>query len=281
MKLIRWLLSNIILIAFVLALTYAYVYWDNLTGEDTPAGKFIVYLSTEYEEVYEFLKEYGLTEDESVEVAETAPVEQVAETNVKSQAAPPQQQPQASNQPAVPPQAMIQQAPSRQPVRPTPVWPGVQERPMPSVPRQQAYSLPQMPPRSPRSGPGSAREPAPMPMPTAEDQLKAPQEPVSTTRDLWISAREEFHRGNIDVSIRNYKEVIATSSDNYDAYGELGNVYLSRGSEKEAADAYFEAAAILVKTGRIDRARSLLPMLGRLDRAKAEELNRLILSTAG
>jgi len=281
MKFIRWLLSNIILIAFVLALTYAYVYWDNLTGEDTPAGKFIVYLSTEYEEVYEFMKEYGLIEDESVEVAKTAPVEQVAETNVAPQIAPPQQQPQASIQPAVPPQAMIQQAPSRQPVRPTPVWPGVQERPTPSVPRQQAYSLPQTPPRSPRSEPGSAREPAPMPMPTAENQLKAPQEPVSTTRELWISAREEFHRGNIDVSIRNYKEVIATSPDNYDAYGELGNVYLSRGSEKEAADAYFEAAAILVKTGRIDRARSLLPMLGRLDRAKAEELNRLMRSTAG
>lgn len=288
MKFIRWLLSNIILIAFVLALTYAYVYWDNLTGEDTPAGKLVAYLSTEYEEVHEFLKDYGITEDESVEVAETVPVEEVAETNVAPQIAPPQQQPQASVQPAAPPQAMIQQAPSRQPVRPAPVWPGVQERPMPSVPRtfypesgprQQAYAPPQMPPRSPRSEPGPAREPAPMP--TAEDQLTAPQEPVSTTRELWISAREEFHRGNIDVSIRNYKEVIATSSDNYDAYGELGNVYLSRGSDKEAADAYFEAAAILVKTGRIDRARSLLPMLGRLDRAKAEELNRLIRRTAG
>ena len=289
MKFIRWLLSNIILIAFVLALTYAYVYWDNLTGEDTPAGKFIAYLSTEYEEVYEFLNEYGLTGDETAEVAETAPVEEVAETPVVPQVAPPQQQPQASVQPAAPPQAMIQQAPSRQPVRPAPVWPGRQERP-PSVPRMpytepgmrpQTYSQPQTLPRPPSSEPDLAQDSLPSMTSAVEDQMTAPQQPASSTRELWISAREEFHRGNIDVSIRNYKEVIATSSDNYDAYGELGNVYLSRGSQKEAADAYFEAAAILVKTGQIDRARSLLPMLGRLDRAKAEELNRLIRSTAG
>ena len=289
MKFIRWLFSNIILIAFVLALTYAYVYWDNLTGEDTPAGKLMAYLSTEYEEVYEFLGEYGLTGDETAEVAETAPVEEVAETPVAPQIAPPQQQPQASVQP-VPPQAMVQQAPSGQPVRPTPVWPGRQERPVPSVPRMPyaepgmrpyTYSQPQMLPRPPRSEPSLAQDSLPSMTTAVEDQIKAPQKPASSTRELWISAREEFHRGNIDVSIRNYQEVIATSSDNYDAYGELGNVYLSRGSKKEAADAYFQAATILVKAGRIDRARSLLPMLDRLDRAKAEELNRLIRSTAG
>ena len=112
-------------------------------------------------------------------------------------------------------------------------------------------------------------------MPTPGEDLSS-AEPVSSPRELWISAREEYHRGNIDVSIRNYKEVIASSSDNYDAYGELGNVYLSRGSHREAAEAYFEAASILVKLGHVGRARSLLPMLGRLDRAKAEELNQLI-----
>ena len=65
MKLIRWLFSNIILIAFVLALTYAYVYWDNLTGEDTPAGKAIAYLSVEYDEVREFLDSYDYSDDQA------------------------------------------------------------------------------------------------------------------------------------------------------------------------------------------------------------------------
>ena len=117
-------------------------------------------------------------------------------------------------------------------------------------------------------------EPEPVPLPG--EQPAAEQEPVSTTRELWINAREEYHRGNIEVAIRNYQEVIAHSADNYDAYGELGNVYLSTGNNRAAADAYFEAAAILVKIGQVRRARSLLPMLSRLDRTKAEELNQLI-----
>jgi tetratricopeptide (TPR) repeat protein len=291
MKFIRWLLSNIILIAFVLALTYAYVYWDNLTGEDTPAGKLIAYLSTEYEEVNEFLTEYGLTGDEPAEVAATEPVEEVTEPTVAPQVTPQPQSPaQATSQAAIPPQAMVQQAPPRRPVRQAPTWPGVQERsvqPVPRAPypqpgtRQPTYTQPQMPPRQQRSEPSLVQEQLPTLTTADDDQMAAEQEPASSTRELWISAREEFHRGNIDVSIRNYKEVIATSADNYDAYGELGNVYLSRGSQKEAAEAYFAAAAILVKTGQIDRAQSLLPMLGRLDRAKAEELNRLIRRSAG
>jgi len=261
MKLIRWLLSNIILIAFVLALTYAYVYWDNLTGEDTPAGKAIAYLSVEYDEVREYLDAYDFGGDKATVIAEPEPVAGVTETASvpqvmpppRPQVRPPVQQPVPSqavtqqpavgqtSRPQVPPQAMMQTPPTRQPM-PQPMTPG--------------------------------REPVPMPA----DPSAAPvtDKPASSTRDLWISAREEYHRGNIEVSIRNYQQVIANSSDNYDAYGELGNVYLSRGKYREAADAYFEAASILVKLGQAGRARSLLPMLERLDRSRAEELNQLI-----
>ncbi len=105
------------------------------------------------------------------------------------------------------------------------------------------------------------------------------ESPEKSTRELWISAREAYHSGNIEESIRNYREVIASSTDNYDAYGELGNVYLRSGNNQEAANAYFEAAAILVKMGQAGRASSLLRMLGQLDRAKAEELNQLISSS--
>jgi tetratricopeptide (TPR) repeat protein len=121
-----------------------------------------------------------------------------------------------------------------------------------------------------------AREPAP----AGPSAATVAEKPASSTRELWISAREEYHRGNIESSISNYQQVIASSTDNYDAYGELGNVYLSRGKYREAASAYFEAASILVKQGQAGRARSLLPMLERLDRKKAEELHQLI-NTAG
>ena len=127
---------------------------------------------------------------------------------------------------------------------------------------------------------------------TAKPQQQQTREPVTTasgtgtatepdksagnTRELWISAREEYHRGNIEASIRNYQQVIASSSDNYDAYGEMGNVYLRMGNTKEAANAYFQAAAILVRKGEMRRASSLMPVLQRLDRGKAQELNQLL-----
>ncbi len=308
MKLIRWLLSNIILIAFVLALTYAYVYWDNLTGEDTPAGKVIAYLSVEYDEVREFLDSYdfdsagnfGSDETDAVEpevvaqVAETASVPQVMPPPV-SQTYPPARQPtqqpappraltqqpparQPAARPQLPPQAMMQQPPARQPAARPQLPPQAM---MQQPPARQPAARPQLPPQAMMSPPArQAVQPAHEPMPMPAEPVAATETPASSTRELWISAREEYHRGNIDESIRNYQQVIANSSDNYDAYGELGNVYMRRGKYTEAASAYFEAAAILVKLGHVGRAKSLLPTLGRLDRSKAEELNQLISSSA-
>jgi tetratricopeptide (TPR) repeat protein len=284
MKLIRWLFSNIILIAFVLALTYAYVYWDNLTGEDTPAGKAIAYLSVEYDEVREFLDSYDFKDDRVVD-ARPEPVAEATETASVPQMMPPprpQVRPPVQQQPA-PPREMAQQPPVSQPsvssqVPPTAMMqqpPASQQAPRPQAPPQAMVQEP--PARPPMPQPVTpAREPVPAGPPAAAVADK----PASSTRELWISAREEYHRGNIEGSISNYQQVIASSTDNYDAYGELGNVYLSRGKYREAASAYFEAASILVKQGQAGRARSLLPMLERLDRKKAEELHQLI-NTAG
>ncbi len=277
MKLIRWLFSNIILIAFVLALTYAYVYWDNLTGEDTPAGKAIAYLSVEYDEVREYLDSYDFGSDQAGGVTEPEPVAAAKETASVPQMMPPprpQVRPPAQQQP-VPPRQIAQSnpQPARSPVPPTAM--------MQQPPASQQASRPQAPPQAMMQEP-PARQPVPQPVaPVREPVPAAPEtkvtaKPAPSTRELWISAREEYHRGNIEGSISNYQQVIANSEDNYDAYGELGNVYLSRGKYREAASAYFEAASILVKQGQTGRARSLLPMLERLDRNKAEELQQLI-----
>jgi hypothetical protein len=297
MKLIRWLLSNIILIAFVLALTYAYVYWDNLTGEDTPAGKVIAYLSVEYDEVREFMDSYdfdsagnfGNDETDAVEpeavvqVAETASVPQVMPPPV-SQTYPPVRQPTQQRYPPVRQQTQQTYPPVRQPTQQT--YPPVRQPTQQSAPpraltqqpvARQPVARPQVPPQAMMSPPArQAMQPAHEPMPMPAEPDAATEKPASSTRELWISAREEYHRGNIDESIRKYQQVIANSSDNYDAYGELGNVYMSRGKYREAASAYFEAASILVKLGHAGRAKSLLPTLGRLDRSRAEELNQLI-----
>ena len=274
MKLIRWSLSNIILIAFVLALTYADVYWDNLTGEETPAGKAIAYLSVEYDELREFLDSYDFGDGKADRVSEPEVVAEVTETASVPQAmAPPRvQPPRPSAQPYAPPQTMVQPPPVQDTRSPAPTI--VTRQPPPTqVPAQQVppTAMVRQPPAMQPAIPAPAQ---PVTRPT--QRAAEPGETEVNVRELWISAREEYHRGNIERSISNYRQVIAHSDGNYDAYGELGNVYLSRGKYREAADAYFQAASILVKQGQSHRARSLLPMLERLDRSKAEELNRLM-----
>jgi hypothetical protein len=360
MKLIRWLFSNIVLIAFVLALTYAYVYWDNLTGEDTPAGKAIAYLSVEYDEVREFLDSYDFGDDQADSVTKPEPVAKVAETASVPQMMPPPRapvRPPVQQQPVMPPQAMTPQSPaSQQAARPQVPPTAVMQQPpasqqaarsqvpstammqqppasqqaarsqvpstamMQQTPASQQAARSQVPPTAMMQQPPASQQaarsqvpstammqqtpasqqaarqqappqammqepPARRPMPQSVTPPVTParpstaadaEKPAPSTRELWISAREEYHRGNIEGSITNYRQVIASSTDNYDAYGELGNVYLSRGKYRDAASAYFEAASILVKLGQTGRARSMLPMLERLDRSRAEQLHQLI-----
>ncbi|MFV2003783.1 MAG: tetratricopeptide repeat protein, partial [Gammaproteobacteria bacterium] len=92
----------------------------------------------------------------------------------------------------------------------------------------------------------------------------------------WITARKSFYQRNYELSEQSYQKVIDNTENNFDAYGELGNVYFNQGKNQQAASAYFEAAAILVRTGQVDRARSLMGLLHHLDKSKASELQQLI-----
>lgn len=95
-------------------------------------------------------------------------------------------------------------------------------------------------------------------------------------RVAWITARKSFYQRNYELSEKSYQEVIDNTNDNFDAYGELGNVYFNQGKKEQAAAAYYEAAAILVRKGQIKRARSLMGLLRHLDQSKADELQQLI-----
>ena len=55
MKIIRWLLSHSFLILLIVVVIYGYMFWGNLFGKETPAGKAIAYLSSEFVEVEEFV----------------------------------------------------------------------------------------------------------------------------------------------------------------------------------------------------------------------------------
>jgi tetratricopeptide (TPR) repeat protein len=100
--------------------------------------------------------------------------------------------------------------------------------------------------------------------------------PTGEIREIWITARKAFYQRDYELAESSYQQVIDSSGDNFDAYGELGNVYFNQGKHKEAAAAYFEAAAILVNKGQIYRAKSLIGLLRHLDSSKADELQKMI-----
>jgi Flp pilus assembly protein TadD len=244
MKLIRWLLSNIILIAFILALTYAYVYWDNLTGPDTPAGKVIAVITDEFESVRDFVESYQ-PDTEADGHSDTTKTEAVA----------------ANQREAVSSTTMAEPV-----VQPAPA------QPVPPVRQPAQPATRQVPPAATRSAPPV----------TTQQASVAPDKPVTratagmTEHQLWIAARTAFQNGQYEKSIGLYRDIIAANSDRFDAWGEMGNVYMRIGDSVQAGAAYYEAAAIMVRHGQPARARSVLPLLYRLDRNKARQLNELI-----
>ena len=275
MKIIRWLLSHTFLILLIVAVIYGYMFWGNLVGKDTPAGKAIAYLSDEFVEVESFV---DAVKSKQAELAsERAPAEE----------------PVALAEPEVP-------------AEPT-VATNVEQRAITQQPVSISYSHNQMPVKQSTMGAVDTESDrqntastvnAPVPPPAAmnttgekfippeiEKQLSNVDESgkvidasktSNSVKDSWITARKSFYQRDYDKSIQSYQDVIDNTEDNFDAYGELGNVYFNQGKKQQAASAYFEAAAILIKKGQVNRAQSLMGLLRHLDKTKADELQALI-----
>lgn len=97
-------------------------------------------------------------------------------------------------------------------------------------------------------------------------------------RQLIIDARKAFYRHDYPASIAAYKQLIANDKDNFDALGELGNVYYTQGNMELAAEAYYQAAAIMIAGGQEQRAASLIDFLVTVDAEKAKKLGEMLVS---
>lgn len=93
-------------------------------------------------------------------------------------------------------------------------------------------------------------------------------------RKVWIKARKSFYKHDYVQSEKDYNRVIAATKNNYNAYGELGNVYFYQGKNDKAADAYMKAALIMIDSGQSNRARSLLGLMHYLSKDKAKLLEQ-------
>lgn len=85
-------------------------------------------------------------------------------------------------------------------------------------------------------------------------------------------AREAFARGDVDGAVALYNEYIKNNASDPDARGELGNVYYTTGRLPEAAQAYYDAAKLLLEKKELDRVDDLLPVIAQVNPMMADEL---------
>lgn len=88
----------------------------------------------------------------------------------------------------------------------------------------------------------------------------------------WQQARIAAWYGDVDRAINYYQTVIALQPDNYDAYGEMGNVMLRAGDQEGAVEAYYQAARLLNRTPYRAMAWHLLNVIAGLSPPRAEKL---------
>jgi len=258
LKMLGWLFSNLFLIVMVLALCYAYVYWDDPFGKDTPAGRLMAAFPAQFDSASELVADWSQPASEPVASAPPAAVTPAA----TPAEAPAVKQPEASPPPTE--KAVTFAADADFPERGS--APGAQQvgaaRPTLAgdvfVPPEIEDALNQL------HNDGS------------EEDVAVMQQADKPARQLIIDARRAFYRRDYEASIAAYKQLIASDQDNFDAYGELGNVYFTRGETALAAEAYYQAATIMIAQGHSQRAASLIGFLSTVDAEKAKQLGALL-----
>ena len=278
MKIIRWLLSHSFLILLIVAVIYAYMFWGNLAGEDTPAGKAIAYLSNEFVEVEEFVnavksKQAELSYDKPSTEQTIATVDAASSVDSEKQAV-------QSNNVEINNRNSAQRSIQQQSIEQR----SIESQPVTAI---NNVALRQYQEKNTTNNTPPTKDIFVSPevekqLNTVNDHGKvvSGSQQSSEVKENWITARKAFYQRKYALSEQNYQKVIDNTEDNVDAYGELGNVYFNQGKKEQAASAYFEAAAILVRKGQVNRARSLMGLLRHLDKSKAGELQKLIDSTA-
>ncbi len=103
----------------------------------------------------------------------------------------------------------------------------------------------------------------------------------NSSREKIAGAREAFAHGDMERAIANYNDYIKSNAKNADVRGELGNVYYLTGRPNEAAEAYYEAAQLLLKEHDFERVSSLLPIIAETKPMLADELSQKLRATAG
>jgi len=304
MKILRWLLSHTFLILLIVLVIYGYMFWGNLLGNNTPAGKAIAYLSSEFVEVEEFVnavkaKQAQLNSEKSsgdtsakstnTEVAvvakEVKTDEVMPKIDVSKSPVNAKKLNTASDKKNTENSQLAKNNSNQGDVQKAAVAVKSVETGKTLTKSQKVEASNEAKLANHNIAVAKNISDGKFVSPEIERQLEnvnhqgkvlSDSQRSEAVRSSWILARKSFYQRKYALSEQTYRKVIDGTEDNFDAFGELGNVYFNQGKKQLAATAYFEAAAILVRKGQIDRARSMVGLLNLLDKGKANELQQLI-----
>jgi thioredoxin-like negative regulator of GroEL len=103
----------------------------------------------------------------------------------------------------------------------------------------------------------------------------------NSAADSIAKARDAFARGDANGAVAIYNEIIKSDANNTDARGELGNVYYSTGRQQEAAQAYYDAAKLMIAKNEIDRVEALLPVIDQINPMMVDDLMQQLHNAIG
>jgi tetratricopeptide (TPR) repeat protein len=99
--------------------------------------------------------------------------------------------------------------------------------------------------------------------------VSAPSEPPLA---VWRDARAAVWQGELDTAVARYRQLITLQPDNFDAYGEMGNVLLAQSDAAAAMEAYISAARLIRKAGHTEMAYRLASVVAAMDEEQGRAL---------
>lgn len=269
MKIFRWILSNILLLVVVWTLVYVYLNWDEVK-DDMPES--VTNLVARFQQGTGDITDADAKQAQADEsLAQQAPIETtvapdqselveellgVEETVVADTAALSSEGELTEQQ--VSTEVTEQQVPTEVAILTETTVDEVVEDPVAAAP-EPAEVAPAVVPE----GIAAAR-------PVENHDLD------QQVRNELIQAREAFWHRDLAKAEQLYGDLAGKQSDNPDIWGELGNVYLAQNKVKEAADAYYKAAEILIEEGRLRQVGQLMGVIQMAEPAKAQALDQKI-----
>lgn len=107
--------------------------------------------------------------------------------------------------------------------------------------------------------------------PALQVEPTAPAAPVPPLV-IWHAARAAVWQGDLDGAVAHYRQLIAVQPDNFDAYGEMGNVLLAQAKVAAAIEAYTAAARLIHQAGHLPMAYRLADVVAEMDEEQGRAL---------